>query len=1367
MKGYRIYGFFFDHYPDFCTIVSFIASRFMKRFGHLIFVMLIGINSVYAGINIEQYKDIQYRTLTSKNGLTQMTVLDIIQDNKGYLWFATRDGINRFDGNQIISYKNLIGEKKSLSSNYTTSFAIDKENKLWIGTHYGLNVYDYEQETFESYFYNDPEKSSDYNRIRKIIIDSENKIWVATKGGLLYFDAGTKKLMKCSSIKAPVLNVCEYEKKLLVSCEFGGLYLFDTKTKEKKQLNISGANEKTVFRTIYYSKNKDVYLGSDGQGLYKLSKNLLLNRHFVNEPGNPLSLSNNTIRSITEDHDGNIIVATFDGISFYSPAADYFVRVKSQSGEDDRFSHFSFHSVYIDRYGTLWGGTWAGGVSYGNPDWEGNSFKVLNPYPQKRHLGIIGPLITEKDGIWIGIEGSGFVFYNLQKKTYKHFKLPDANGGNFRTNIVTAFSKDLNSLYIGTNNGIIAVFDRKAEKIKQIFRVPGERSVMSLCAVGDGSVLVGTTGEKSLIKFDRDGKMMDEFYDRSGKRFDFEFVRSIEKIVDNEFVILERKYGYYRFNLESNEIQFIDLASYSNSPNDAINCLYKDRNSQLWFGTNENGLYRIDLQGNLLNHFIYPDQLNSNTINAITGDEVGNIWFSQQNNLTQIDIKKLKIKNYTSFDINEFSLRSALYAHGLMFFGGDKGLVSFNPSNLNKRSAVPPLVINKLTVNNVAVQPSEIDFRNKEFKLSYDQSNIIIDYTALEYFSPKEINYAYMLEGFDKNWNHVENNLRAYYTNLPPGEYRFLLKASFSDEIWSEGKEMMRFSVIPPPWKTWWAYLLYLVILVALISLFIHYLKVELKLKNDIILQQEKQMNLEKLHEDRMMLFTNLSHELRTPLSLIIAPLENLLKDSMLTGRAQSSLELVLKNARRLLFIANELLDFRKKESSALELKVAAGNFSLFVYEIVLSFSQLAEQRNINLVYDGKDDGIHLWYDRFWMEKVLFNLLSNAFKNTPDHGKIEIISQIKNSNYILSVRDSGSGIPEDQMEAIFEPFHQVRNRENYSNGTGIGLSLVKGIIELHRGIVRAENNPQEGACFTVCLPLGRTHFSDNQIIEDYKSSEEISQYTFIEDEGSIANIITPDKSNQKTILVIEDNRDLRNYLQQILQKYYHVLTASNGVDGLALAMNNIPDLVLSDIMMPKMDGIELCKRLKQSEKTSHVPVVLLTARASITHIQEGLNIGADDYFIKPFNPVILISKIENILTSRDHLRIYYSKTFGEEIVKSATTNIDKDFVNKLYFIIESNISNPDFSTETLGKKIGMSKTGLYNKVKEFTGSAPSELIRKIRMDLAVKILAEGKTPVSDIAVNLGFRTTSYFSSCFKSVYKMTPTEYIKKNVKVG
>lgn len=1338
----------------------------MQRLCFLLLLMLTGVTPFYAGINIEQYKDIQYRTLTSKNGLTQMTVLDIIQDNKGYLWFATRDGINRFDGNQIISYKNLIGEEKSLSSNYTTSFAIDKKNKLWIGTHYGLSVYDYELETFESYIYHDPEKQSDYNRIRKIVIDSDNKIWIATKGGLLYFDDQAKKLIKCKAVSAPVLTICEYDKQLLVSYEFGGLYLFNTKTKEKKQINILESDQKTVFRTIYYAKNKEIYLGCDGQGLYKLHKDLTLKRHFVNEPGNPLSLSNNTIRSITEDKDGNVIVATFDGISFYDPIADYFVRVKSQSGEDDRFSHFSFHSVYVDRYGTLWGGTWAGGVSYGNPDWEGNSFKVLNPYPQKRQLGIIGPLITEKEGIWIGIEGSGFVFYNIQNKTYKHFKLPDANGGNFRTNIVTAFSKDINNLYVGTNNGIIAIFDRKAERIKQIYRIPGERSVMSLSAVGDGSILVGTTGEKSLIKFDRSGMMTDEFFDRNGKRFDFEFVRSIEKITDNEFVILERKYGYYRFNIETNEIQFIDLTTYSNSPNDAINCLYKDRNSQLWFGTNENGLYRIDLQGNLLNHFIYPEHLNSNTINAITGDDSGNIWFSQQNNLTQIDVKSLQIKKYTSFDINEFSLRSALYAYGLMFFGGDKGLVSFDPSKLNKRSAVPPLVINKLTINNEAVKSAEIDYRNQEFKLSYDQSNIIIDYTALEYFSPKEIKYAFMLQGFDKNWNYVENNLRAYYTNLPPGNYRFLLKASFNDEVWSEEKEMMLFSVIPPPWRTWWAYLSYLIVIVALISLFIHYLKVELRLKNDIILQKEKQVNLEKLHEDRMMLFTNLSHELRTPLSLVIAPLENLLKDSMLTGRVQTSLEIVLKNARRLLFIANELLDFRKKESSTLELKVAAGNFSLFVYEIVLSFSQLAEQRNINLIYEGKDDGIHLWYDRFWMEKVLFNLLSNAFKNTPDQGKIELISQIKNSNYILSIKDTGTGIPVDQLDAIFEPFHQVRSNENYSNGTGIGLSLVKGIIEMHSGVVKAENNTDGGACFTVYLPLGRTHFSDKQVIADYKSSEEISQYTFIEDEGSIANIISSEKSKQKIVLVIEDNKDLRNYLQQILQKYYQVISASNGVDGLALAMNNLPDLVLSDIMMPKMDGIELCKRLKKSEKTSHIPVVLLTARASISHIQEGLNIGADDYFIKPFNPAILISKIENILTSRDHLKLHYSKTFGEEFIKNAASNIDKDFVNKLYFIIESNISNPEFSTDMLGKKIGMSKTGMYNKVKEFTGSAPSELIRKIRMDLAVKILAEGQTPVSDIAINLGFRTTSYFSSCFKSVYKMTPTEYIKKNVKV-
>jgi signal transduction histidine kinase/DNA-binding response OmpR family regulator/ligand-binding sensor domain-containing protein len=1335
----------------------------MLRFAVLINFILFSIN-FYAVITIEQYQNIQYRTLTSKNGLSQMTVLDVIQDSQGYLWFATRDGINRFDGNQIVGFKNQVGDENSISSNYTTSFAIDQKNNLWIGTHYGVNYYNTEKEVFEKLFYQEEDRKSSYNRIRKVIVDSKNEVWLATKGGLLTLNDQSRKLKKCSDATFPLQSVCEFEGKLLLAHETEGLFLYDPSTKVCKQFFIKGIDGKIAIRSIFYSKHKEVYLGTDGLGLIILDQNLILKKHFLNEANNLFSLSNNSIRSITEDHSGNIIIGTFDGISFYSPEKDYFVRVKSQSSdESERFSHFSFHSVYIDRNGTLWGGTWAGGVNYGNPNWEGNSFKVLNPYPKKRHLGIIGPLITEKNGIWIGIEGSGFVFYDLHKKSYKYYTLPDVNGGNFRTNIVTAFCKDASTLFVGTNNGLIAIFDRSSEKIKRILKIPGERSVMSLIAVGDGSILIGTTGENSLIRFDEKGKITDEFRDAKNNKIEFEFVRSIEKIADNEFIILTNKYGYYRYNIETLECQFIDLVNYSNSPNDAINCLFKDRNSQLWFGTSENGLYQMDLQGNLLNHFIYPDQLSSNIINAISSDENGNIWFSQLNNLSVYDHKIKKIKNFTTFDINEFSLRSALLTNGIMFFGGDKGLVAFEPSKLNKRSVVPPLVINKFSINNTSVKPTEIDFRNTAFKLLYNQSNISIDYTALEYFSPKVINYAYMLEGFDKGWNYVDNNLRAYYTNLPSGKYRFLLKASVNEEVWSEEIMMMQFSVLPPPWKTWWAYLFYCIVLIVIVSIFIHYLKVELKLKNDIILQKEKQMNMEKLHADRMMLFTNLSHELRTPLSLIIGPLENLLSETFLSGRFQKSLELILKNSKRLLFIANELLDFRKKESSTLELKVAAGNFSLFVYEIVLSFSQLAEQQNIRLKYDGKDDGIHLWYDRFWMEKVLFNLLSNAFKNTPNGGSIEINSQIKDSNYMLTISDSGTGIPDNQLDAIFEPFHQIRSNNNYSNGTGIGLSLVKGIIELHNGVVMADNNTDGGACFTIYLRLGRTHFKENQIIENYLSSEEISNYPYVDDETTIDNIIPSANGKQKTILIIEDNKDLRGYLQLILQKYYKVLLASNGVDGLALALNNIPDLVLSDIMMPKMDGIELCKRLKNSNKTSHIPVVLLTARASIAHIQEGLNIGADDYFIKPFNPVILISKIENILNSRDQLKIYYGKTFGEEIVKSAVTNVDKDFINKLYFIIESQISNPDFSTDILGKKIGMSKTGLYIKVKEFTGFAPSELIKKIRMDLAVKILSKGDTPISEIATNLGFRSTSYFSSCFKAIYKVTPTEYLKKS----
>jgi signal transduction histidine kinase/AraC-like DNA-binding protein/streptogramin lyase len=1102
--------------------------------------------------------------------------------------------------------------------------------------------------------------------------------------------------------------------------------------------------------------------------LYILDKQLVLKKHFLNQSDNEFSLSSNNIRSITEDKSGNIIIATFDGISLYSPEKDSFVKIKNQSGKNERFSHFSFHSVYIDSNATLWGGTWAGGVNYGNPDWKGNTFRVLNPYPQKSHQGIIGPLIAELNGMWIGIEGSGFVRYDFDTKLYKHFSLPNGNGNNFRTNIVTAFCKDASSLFVGTNNGLIAVFDRTSEKIKKIFRVPGERSVMSMAAVGDGSILVGSTGEKSLLYFDQNGNFIDKFQDIENKIISFEFVRSIAKIADNEFIILTNRYGYYQYNLETRACRFISLVQYSNSPNDAINCLFRDRNLQLWLGTSENGLYRMDTQGNLLNHFTYPDYLESNIINAISDDEEGNIWFSQLNNLARYDIKTGKIKNYTFFDVNEFSSRSALFTNNCLFFGGDKGLIAFEPSKLNRKNRIPSLVINRFYINNQSVEPKQINFRNQEFTLSYNQSNILIDYTALEYFFQKEIRYAYKLNGFDKSWNYAGNNLRAYYTNLPAGKYSFLLKASSNEGEWTTEKEMMRFIVQPPPWKSKWAYLLYAIVIFALFSIFIRYLKMELKLKNDIILEKEKQAHLKKLHGDRMMLFTNLSHELRTPLSLIIAPLESLMEDrNMIEARIQNSLNIALKNAKRLLFITNELLDFRKKESGTIELKVAVGNFSLFVHEIVTAFSPLAEQRHIKLIYEGKDDGIYLWYDHFWMEKVLFNLLSNAFKYTPEGGTIEVLSKVQDAHYILNIKDSGTGIPGDQLEAIFEPFHQVRQDGNHSNGTGIGLSLVKGIIGLHNGTITAENNETSGASFTIQLYLDRTHFSDEQIIENCQNSENISNYSFPEDENLIDNPIPPESGKpKKTVLLIEDNKDLRTYLQLILQRYYHVLSASNGIDGLVTAMNHIPDLVLSDIMMPKMNGIELCRKLKTGSKTSHIPVILLTAMASAVQIQEGLDIGADDYVIKPFNLNILISKINNLLSSRDQLKNIYGKTFGEEIVKSATTNVEKDFINKLYAIIESELSNPDFSTKILCERMGMSKTGLYTKVKELTGLAPSELIKKIRMDLALQMLTESQVSVTEIANKLGFSSLSYLSSSFKSVYKLSPSEYLKQNKKM-
>lgn len=1333
----------------------------------LFFIVFFAYNdSVYA-------ENVSFESLTTRQGLPQMSVLDIIQDDQGYIWFATRDGVARHDGYTIDVFQNRANDSLSLSNNYVISLGKDKEGALWIGTLYGLNRYSPHTEEFEQFYARENDaRSLSSSIIRKVYVDSKGEVWICTDSGLNRFDSATRNFIRYSpepdkNLRINTIIDLEKEHNYLIGTD-NELLLFNS-DKNTFSSFLSGTHIISGIKSLYKGKDGAVYIGTSENGLFVLDEQLEIKAHYTNQsPANNNCLSNNSIRCITEDLDGNILIGTFNGINIFNPLKREFTVYQQKSDSQNGLSHFSIHSAYCDKDNTIWLGTWAGGVNYFNLR-NNNFFQFHTPtFEGKRLLGIVGPLANDNNGIWIGLEGGGLLHYDLRKKEYVRYTMNTGEeSSDFRSNIVTCLYNNGSILYIGTNSGKLSLFDIHRKRVIRTVALPGGSSIITVHADSTGNILLGISGTRGLVYISPDGNIQNQFYLPSGKEITFSNICSILEDEDGYFLLGSNSHGIYRYNFQTQDCSSF-LHTDKNGLNICVNQLYRDINKQIWVATARQGIIGLSNDKKVAQQYTMDDGLKSNTICAITGDSNGNIWASTFSSVVKITPKEKEINNFTGFQVNEFALRSCLRTDSVCYFGGDLGIVSFNPLHRSKNTNIPSVVIKNISINNKRIPANQLNIHEKEIVVDYNESNITFDYRALNFIRSDQNQYAYYMEGFDKNWIYVSNRTMAHYTNLPAGKYTFHVKACNNDNVWNEEGISVRLEVLPPPWKTWWAMGIYILILLGIIVSYLHYLKVRIKLTNDVHIKQMEQENSEKLHNDRINLFTNFSHELRTPLTLIIAPLEDLLNQPDLST-FRKPLELMYSNSRRLLFLINQLMDFRKKEAGKMKLRAAEGNFSKFIEEIILAFQELAHSKGITLEYLTTDAPISLWYDRGLMEKVLFNLLSNAIKNTSDGGRIEVVAACDKKGrdtIILTIKDSGTGIPEDKISAIFDPFYQVNEADSSTPGTGIGLYLTKAIVEMHKGRIYAESTLGQGSTFFVELPSGNAHLTTEEIIEDYKDSEDITRYTnlsLVDSEDSTIEAEAQGESKKHTILVVEDNKELRHYMKQKLSNMYNIIEAADGEEAKIKSQSYMPDLIVSDIMMPKTDGIQLCRIIKNDLRTSHIPVILLTARTTVLQIEEGLKIGADDYITKPFNMMHLKARIANLLTSREKLKELYSKNFNTRDIGANITSADDRFLQKLYTVMEENISNPELNIEKFCNEIGMSKTNLYYKIKQLTNFSPTEFMRRTRLQMAAKLLIEKKIPVSEVSTLVGFNSHSYFCNCFKGIYGCSPTEYIERN----
>lgn len=1332
-------------------------------------------------------------------GISQLSVMDIYQDSKGYLWFATKNGLNRFNGKEYVIYRREDGNEHSLSGNSIASVTEDQEGYLWVGTNNGLNRIDLNTDRIKRY--NSGVDGLTQSSITKVYSDAAGYLWVGTWGGLYRFnreeDRFERILLDNGLEEISVSALFEDSAgRYWIGTRDKGVYLCDNQmniishfTRESKNMPLNNNN----ITSIYEDKQKQIWIGSKyGVNKINLRENEVLS--FTSENS---KLSNNTVRCLVE-WQGKLLVGTFDGIFALDPESGQIVKVAGYDDINHSLSHYSIYAFCVDHDHTLWVGTFAGGINYLNK--FTNRFVLHRPEDELNiRTGIYGAITYESpSNLWIATEGYGLLNYNYQTNTSYYYLIDPSAHFAFNTNIIKSVFYEDGYVWCGTTKGEIYKFNIRTKTFSLYHKYPVEYSIYSIIRDRKGNLWVGgASTEFGLTCFVND-RLVTTFTNNVDEPFYLSNVRCVLEEEDGVLLLGSTTDGLLRFDTNKKQ-----LTKYSNEatvesyriPNNYISAIVRTKSGEIWVSTYGGGIFQFDKTEHVKRVMTARDGLLDNNICSLVESSDRKLWMSTVNGLIMFDPVGGEVRNYhrhNGIDIREFTLHSGIaLPDGNLCFAGSNGFVTFQVAAMDKNENIPSVVLEQLSVNN---QPIEVGDESgvldkvldsmDTIRLLYNENNFSITYQALNYIYSTQNQYAYKLEGYDTDWNYVGGRNSAFYTNLSPGKYVFHVKGSNNDGVWNEQGRSLTIIVQPPLWRTWYAYLFYIIALAVISYVILHYVNIKRNLEAGLKLKQLEKQKQEEFHEAKIRLFTNFSHELRTPLMLIITPFEELVKRVDIPAELHDKLSIIYKNAQKLLLLVNQLMDLHKNQAGSLDLKVSEGDVCEYIKEIYYAFNQIALTNEVKFSLNCTPKTINAWFDKSLLEKVVFNLLSNAFKYTPsgesvtmevsekswsglDTKQTDGLYKDENANYlVLRVKDSGKGIEEGEVDKIFTPFYQIPETSGINlSGTGIGLSLVYTIVQLHRGVIYVDNTERSGACFVVILPISRSAFSEDQI--ENIEFDKISEVTNTDDIS--ASLPAPEKVEgpKYKILLVEDDKDVRSYLKKSLEAEYTVIEAADGVRAYEKVVQDFPDLVLSDIMMPKRDGLELCTLIKNDIRVGHIPVILMTARSMVVHIKEGFQAGADDYIVKPFNMDVLQTRIRSLLASREQLKKLYGKRFSPEVMGIEVKSADERFSQKLFDVIEQNISNDKLDVELLCTEIGISRANLYRKLKSITELSPMELIRNKRLEMAAKLLKESEMNVSEIALHLGFNSHSYFSNSFKAFYGCTPTEFVQSKDRPG
>lgn len=1311
---------------------------------------------------------ISFDHLSVEQGLSQHSVLCIAQDSRGFMWLGTEAGLNRYDGARFRQYKYDYQDSTSLPGNTINALFNDSQQNLWVGTSYGLGIYNSKKDAFERIRIN----GSYTETIHCIYEDRKSRIWIGSHNGLHLLTNREKQQFQSfyASDKGIADNIVRavFEDRngtiwigtatglTKMQEQAGGSYRFETFRHESGKPNSLSSDYITGIAEDAQGK---LWIGTldDGVNLYDLVTNsFTLYSHQDNDPS---SLANNHIITVLFIKE-KVWVGTDEGLSIIDPVTQNITTYRHDPSNKKSLSHNSIYSLFEDANGSLWVGTYFGGANISSPA----PFRIFQNDKNRSSLSnnvVTGMAEDEQHNLWIGTDGGGLNYWNRATGRFTVYNNKLNAPASLGSNRVKAVYIDKEgNIWAGTHGGGLCVLDKKANQFKrhlygEVDRVATIRQFTSVMEDEAGRFWVAGNGE--LRVFRKKGTELQPL--DLGKE-----VPSLPKetyatalfkdTAGNIWIIGGLFSGLYK--ISGNTVMPIDAPT-------NVNCIAEDRDGNIWAGLYYGGLSKYDdTTGKLIRYGGKEGFSNLNVIGLLS-DGLGDLWLSTNNGLVKFTPTQNHFQTYTTSDGlagNEFNYNAYLKdSKGELFFGGFNGISSFFPDHIKTNKYIAPIVFTglKLFNSNVAINDkSQLLKENisvtKELVFKHNQNVFTIEFALLNFIRADKNKYAYKLDGVHEEWIEISTP-SVTFTDLQAGSYSLLVKGANNDGVWGN-PVAMKIVVLPPFWKTGWAYLLAALLTAAVIFFIVRFFYLRALLKRDA-----------ELHEIKLNFFTNISHEIRTHLTLMMAPIEMMQKENTGNSVLTHHLKNAQNNANRLLKLVSELMDFRKAETNHMKLHMAKHDLIDFLNDIYVSFEEISLKRNIKLSFVHNLSNADLFFDKVQMEKVIFNLLTNAFKFTHEGGTVTLHAEEKNNQVKIHITDNGKGIAPEYLDKLFTNYFQVNDASTQNTGYGIGLAFSKTIVELHKGTLTVESNPateiQENTTrFTVTILKGIDHFEGSEWLQENVNDEE--NLIFKKEQAALPPAIAINSETERKqyhVLITEDNDDVRNLIKDTLP-FCRFTECTDGLQGLQSALEQIPDLVISDVMMPEMDGFELCRKLKTDERTSHIPAILLTARSSQNDQVSGLGTGADIYITKPFSTQVLELSVKNLLTAREKMRQKFSKEFVLAPQNIIINDIEEKFLSKMVKVIEESMDNPEFGVDLLAKKMAMSQSVLYKKVKALTDMPVNDFAKTIRLKKAAQLL-EQRFAVLDVSVKTGFSDRKYFSKEFKKQFGKTPSEFIQ------